>query len=72
MEDRDWFIPKSVYNSEIEQRDRRGRDKFFRVKYCTSCNIAHETFWQDNKEMTNRYDGFVTIGLDRKTCIKCK
>lgn len=71
MEDRDWFIPRNIYISEIEHREKKARDKFFRVKYCTSCRKAHETFWQDNRTFTNIYDDFVSIGLDRETCYKC-
>jgi hypothetical protein len=67
-----WFIPDNGANSFVRQRARNTESKkSFKVKFCNMCHRAYESFYENNSSGLNYYDGFITYGLDRKTCGSC-
>ena len=73
MEKKDWFIPKTDSRTICVTRVNEGESRraSFSLKLCTICNKVYEYFFADNKRQVKYYEGFVTLGLERKTCDKC-
>jgi hypothetical protein len=69
-----WFVPKRVADSVHEQRinTQYHSAKKFRVRFCNTCERAHEEAWEDCKSVLRYYDDFVTYGLEREACKNCK
>lgn len=84
--DRYWFVPMADMSQTARQRDPNKRKKpdnprcMHTVLYCCNdCNIVYQLSLYESRKLVNGWPeeyyptgAMPTIGLERRTCLKCK